>query len=273
MYVCIVVSIERMVKQSTHRGLYMESKYQHKILVVDDDKKIGKAFEDVCQTKKIDHVFVTSGDFALEEIKKANKSFSVIITDQGLEGMTGTQILEHAREIIPDTIRVLMTSHSQVDTIINAVNKGAIQNFIVKPHTKESLEKAVISSIKLFDLFLEDKKLLKLAKTQSKKLYELNCQLMDATKNNNKILHELDNEIETLNTEIKDLSVQTPENSNLTPEQIIDEIKPHIKNDQGIDPEKTATLFSNTIKELYNQFNEISYRNGFEMPDIKGEIK
>ncbi len=250
----------------------MESEYQHKILVVDDDKKIAKAFEDVFQKKKIDHIFVNSGDAALEEVKKAEKPFSVIITDQGMEGMTGTQTLEHAREIIPETIRVLMTSHSQIDTIINAVNKGAIQNFIVKPWTEESLDKAVVSSIKLYNLFLEDKKLLKHAKKQRKKLYELDYQLIEATKSNNRIIHELDNEIKTLNSEIKDLSMKTPDNSSLTPEQIINEIQTHVKTDQGIDLEKTATLLKNTIKKLYDQFNEISYRNGFEMPDIKGEI-
>ena len=165
-----------------------------------------------------------------------------------------------------------MTSHSQIDTIINAVNKGAIQNFIVKPWTEESLDKAVMSSIKLYNLFLEDKKLLKLAKKQRKKLYELDYQLIEATKSNNRIIHELDNEIKTLNSEIKDLSMKTPDNSSLTPEQIINEIQTHVKNDQGIDSEKTATLLKNTIKKLYDQFNEISYRNGFEMPDIKGEI-
>ncbi len=250
----------------------MESEYQHKILIIDDDKKANNAFTDVCQTKKIDPVFVTSSDFTLKEIKNAEKPFSVIIADQGLEGMTGTQILEHARKSIPETIRVLMASHSQFDTIMNAVNKGAIQNFIVKPWTEDSLDKAVMSSIKLYDLFLEDKKLLKLATSQSKELYEFNCRLMEATKKNNKIIHGLDNEIETLNTEIKDLSVKTPKNSSLTPEQIIDGIKHHVKNDHGIDPEKTATLFENIIKELYDQFNAISYRNGFEMPDIKGAI-
>ncbi|MCP4671147.1 MAG: response regulator [Desulfobacula sp.] len=251
----------------------MESEHQHKILVVDGDNKNAKTFDNVFQAKKFDHVFINSGNLALEEIKKAEKPFSVIIADQSIEGMTWTQILEYAQKTTPDTIRVLMTSHSQVDTIINAVNKGAVQNFIVKPWTEDDLARTVMSSINLYNLFFEEKKRLKLAKGQNKQLYELNCQLVETTKSNNEAIHELDNEIAALNQEIKDLSMKTPDNSSLAPEQIIDGIKTHVKNDQGIDPEKTATLFKDTIKMLYGQFNEISHRNGFEMPDMKGEIK
>lgn len=255
----------------------MKPEYQHKTLVVVDDKKIGDTLKNFFQAKKYDCVLVSTGETALEEIKKAEQPFSVIIADQGHDSMTGTQVLEQAREIAPDTIRALMTSHSQIDTIIQAVNKGAIQNFIVKPWTDEDLEKAIKSSIKLYNIFLENKNILQLAKKQSTTLYELNKELMEATKNHNQTIHTLDNDIETLKKEIQALPAQTSENTDSTPDQIIDrmidEIKTHVKTDTGLDAQKIQTLFNSTIKGLYDKFNEIAYHNGFEMPAVKGEIK
>ncbi len=242
-----------------------------------DDKKIGDTLKDIFLAKKNDCLLVNKGEAALEEIKKAEQPFSVIIADLGHDSMTGIEVLEQAKEITPDTIRVLMTSHSQVDTIINAVNKGAIQNFIATPWKDEDLEKAIISSIKLYNVFLENKNILKSAKKQSTTLYELNKELMGATKNHNKTIHTLDNNIETLKKELQTVPAQTSDNHDSTPDQIIDrmtdEIKTNLKTDTGLDAQKTQTLFNNTIKGLYDRFNEIAYRNGFEMPVIKGEIK
>ena len=122
----------------------------------------------------------------------------------------------------------------------------------------------------LYNLFLEDKKLLQLTKKQSTKLYDRSCELMETTKNHNKTIHELDNDIELKNREIKNLSVKAVD---INPGTIIDEIQTHVKTNDDIDSKKISLLFENTIKKLYNQFNDIAYRNGFEMPDIKGEIK
>ncbi len=255
----------------------MESEYQHKILVVVDDKKNGDTLKNIFLAKKNNCVLVNKGESALEEIKKAEQPFSVIIADQELGSMTGTQVLEQAREIVPDTIRVLMTSRSQVDSIIQAVNKGAIQNFIVKPWRDEELEKAIKSSIKLYNKFLENKNILISAKKQGTTLYELNKKLMEVTKNQNKTIHTLDNDIETLRKKMRTVPAQTSDNPDTTPDQIIDEIidelKTHVKTDTGLDAQKIQTLFNSTIKGLYDKFNEIAYRNGFEMPAIKGEIK
>ena len=247
----------------------MDSDYQHKVLVVDDEEQIGKAIGRILKGKEIEHVFANSGESALEIIKKTKKPFSLIIADQRMPGMQGTEFLEHAKALIPDTIRFLMTGYSEMETIINAVNKGAIQRYISKPWEHDDLVKAINSGIKLYELFLENKKLLSLAKKQNAKLYELNCELMETTKSHNRAVHELDHDIEIIEKEIKDLSFQTP----INPDTLFNEIENSVKNDDGIDCEKLETLFSDTIKELYDRFSEIAHRSGFEMPDIEGEIK
>ena len=92
---------------------------------------------------------------------------------------------------------------------------------------------------------------------------------MEATKAHNKTIHELESDIEIIEKETKNLSSQIPVN----PDMLIEEIENSVKNDQGIDLEKIQTLFSDTIKGLYDQFNELAQRSGFEMPEIEDETK
>ena len=247
----------------------MESEYQHKVLVVDDDEPVGKTIGRILQKEKIESIFSNSGESALEEIKNSKEPFSLIIADQDLGSMKGTRFFEHTKKFSPDSIRFLMTAYSETKTLGNAVNNGSIQRYIVKPCEDEDLAKAIQSGIKLYELFLDNKKLLVLAKKQNTKLYELNCDLMGATKNHNKVIHDLDSDIEQIEKEIKYFSSKTPVNL----DTLIDEIENSVKNDQGIEVAKVESLFSDTIKSLYDQFNEIAQRNGFDMPEIEGEIK
>lgn len=246
----------------------MDQEYQHKVLVLDDDKQVGKSIGRILQVENIEYIFANDGETALEEIKNAETPFSLIIADQRLGGMEGTLFLEYAKKLTPDTVRFLMTAYSEMDTIINAVNKGSIQRYIVKPWEHDDLVKSIRSGIKLYEFFLSNKKLLTLAKKQNSKLYELNCKLMETTKTHNKTIRELDLDIETIKKEIKELSFQAP----VDPDTILRKIKSFTKKNNTIDSEKLEILFSSTIKDLYNQFKESSYRSGFEMPDIEGEI-
>ena len=246
----------------------MGSEYQHKILVVDDDVQISKAIGRILREKKIEFVTADSGESALAEIKKADKPFSIIISDQRMPEMQGSDFLDQAKKLTPNSIRFIMTAYSEMETIIKAVNKGAIQKYITKPWDHDKILNEITSAIKRFELFLENEKLLHLAKKQNTTLYDLNCELMEKTKSHNKTIHDIDQDIETLENQIKNLSAQT----SIKPVKLQEEIENHVKETQGIDSKKTNALFSKTIEKLYEDFKELSSRNGFEMPDIEGEV-
>lgn len=247
----------------------MESEYLHKVLIVDKDEQVCKTINRILQTENIASVFVDTGEKALEEIRKTKPPFSLVIADQELAGMKGTQFLENAKKMSPVSIRYLMTAFSEMETIINAVNKGSIQRYIAKPLVDDEPAKAIMSGIKLHEFFLDNEKLLALAKKQNSELYELSCKLMEAAKGHTKTIHELDNDIERLEKEILDLSSQKTVN----PAMLENEIESSIKKGPGIDSEKVEALFSDTIKDLYAQFNDLAQRSGFEMSEIKDEVK
>lgn len=242
----------------------MTSDYPHRVLVVDDDAHIGKAICRLLKIEKLESVYVSSGESALESLKTAGQPFSLIISDQRMPGMQGTQFLEHAKQLNPETIRFLITGHSEMQTIINAVNKGAVQRYIAKPWDNKEMAQAILYGIGKYERFLEDKALITLAKKQNAKLYELNCELMETTKTHAKELLLIDTEIESIEAQLKELTPQTSVNPSMVMEKLQKIIAPLGETGQKI----LDDLFSQSIITLFNNFNDLSMGNGFEMPPL-----
>ena len=143
----------------------MDRKIEHSVLVVDDEELVAKNIERLLGIIKVKFVYASNGKDGLAIIKKAKKPFSIIISDQRMPGMRGHEFLGKVKEISPDTLRFLTTGYSDMDAIINAVNKGAIHRYIAKPwNTKDFLETIKVG-LKKYELVLENEHFLKLAKT------------------------------------------------------------------------------------------------------------
>ncbi len=253
----------------------MESDYQHKVLIVDDDEQIRKAFDRILRAENFDPVFAKNAEDALQILSKAKTTFSLIISDQRMGELKGTQFLEKAKLISPSTIRFLMTGHSNMDTIINAVNRGAIQRYITKPWDNDELLLAIKSGIKLFEEYLENNKLIRLAKKQNTKLYDLNCELMEITKSHTKDIQALDYQIKSIKKEMETFSSQTDGPESLSKEIIawinLIPVDPETKNNPD-QQNRLSSLYSEAIITLFEQFKETAYRSGFELPDFKGDL-
>src|SRR6478752_6892089 len=55
-----------------------------------------------------------------------NNEIGVIITDQRMPGMTGIEFLESIIAIYPDTIRILLTGFSDINAVMDAINRGQV---------------------------------------------------------------------------------------------------------------------------------------------------
>jgi response regulator RpfG family c-di-GMP phosphodiesterase len=122
----------------------------HRILVVDDEELVLKGLRDTL-TREGYHVVTSSNPFlGLEELKK--NTFSVIISDNHMPGMIGLQFLAQARDIQPNASRLLITAVLSLDTVIDAINKGEIYRFIVKPWLREELLATVKNAVQRYEL-------------------------------------------------------------------------------------------------------------------------
>ena len=106
-----------------------------------------------------------SGEEALEiieELHKDNLEIPIIISDQLMPGMLGHEFLIKAHEIIPDTLKVLLTGQSNIQAITEAVNKAKLYRYLEKPWESTDLLLTVKQAIRSYhkDRELEEKNIL-----------------------------------------------------------------------------------------------------------------
>jgi len=100
---------------------------------------------------------------------------AVIVTDQRMPGMTGIEFLESIIPVYPDTIRILLTGFSDVNAVMDAINRGQVYKYLVKPWADEELKMYVQNAIEIYNLRRENRDL-------AQKLEQANKQLDMLTK-------------------------------------------------------------------------------------------
>ena len=150
----------------------MPNKFEHIVLVVDDDEGILKALRRLLSDLDVKVIIATSGAEALDIMK--DREVSLIISDQRMPKMTGVEFLRRSREISPNSIRILLTGYADIDATIDAINSGAVQYYFNKPWDDETLLSRVRESLDLYKVRSENKRLNKLIRQQNEKLKEFN---------------------------------------------------------------------------------------------------
>jgi len=241
----------------------MDHKIVHSVLVVDDEEIVAKNIERLLEIIKVKFVYASNGKDGLAIIKKAKKPFSIIISDQRMPGMMGYEFLEKAKEISPDALRFLITGYSDMDAIINAVNKGAIHRYIAKPWDAKDFLETIKAGLKEYELVLENELFLKLAKKSNARLYSLNCDLREKAEKNKKEIGKLDNKTKELNMRIETIKKKEADQDLISGEKAEQMIKDH----GWMNKNEIRLLYFETVKELLEQFHEIAARNKIKMPD------
>jgi len=116
------------------------------LLFVDDEPSILTALRVVFRSAY--NVTVTTDGFEAVELLKTKK-FDVIVSDQRMPTMTGVELLRHAFDLSPNTIRVLLTGYSDTDAILGAINDVEVHRFLQKPWDNVKLKQTVNEAIEL----------------------------------------------------------------------------------------------------------------------------
>jgi len=101
------------------------------ILLVDDEPNILSALTRLLRPEGYDILRATSGDEGLALL--AQNEIGVIIADQRMPEMTGVEFLRKARELSPDTLRIVLSGYTELNSVTDAINQGAIYKFLTKP--------------------------------------------------------------------------------------------------------------------------------------------
>jgi two-component system probable response regulator PhcQ len=103
----------------------------------------------------------------------AKQPVDVVVTDQQMPGMTGIEFLKRVKAGHPDTIRIVLTGHSDIAVAVAAINEGEVYRFITKPVQGEELKLAIRHAVIQHDLLNENKRLLQEVRTRDTMLDEL----------------------------------------------------------------------------------------------------
>ncbi|MCB2201349.1 sigma-54 dependent transcriptional regulator [bacterium] len=109
----------------------------HSVLVVDDDSLVNEFLTEAIQRAGYNCTSVLSGEEALDAIRE--QPFDIVLTDLKMKQMDGITLLEHIKQVTPESIVVMMTAYGSVETAVDAIKKGAY-DFLLKPVLPDTLE-------------------------------------------------------------------------------------------------------------------------------------
>ncbi|MBI9083059.1 MAG: response regulator [Desulfobacterales bacterium] len=146
----------------------------HKILVVDDQEAIRDLLKEAFARGPYKIQIAASAEEALSLL--AMDPVDVVISDEKMPGMSGTQFLAVVRKKYPDTIRIILTGHASLDTAIRAINMGEIYRFFTKPCNIVDLRVTVQHALEQKSLREENLRLQAMVATQAMSIRSLEQQ-------------------------------------------------------------------------------------------------
>ena len=112
-----------------------------KLLVVDDEPDnldlLYRTFRRDFKVYKADSAFTAM------DVLEAEGEMALIISDQRMPEMNGTEFLGKTFEIFPNTVRILLTGYTDVEDLVEAINSGKVFKYITKPWNPEELKVVV----------------------------------------------------------------------------------------------------------------------------------
>jgi response regulator RpfG family c-di-GMP phosphodiesterase len=130
------------------------------ILYVDDEVNNLSSFKASFRSY-YDIYLAPSAEEGRKILEEKTKEIEIIITDQRMPKMTGVEFLSSIIDKFPDPIRILLTGYSDIQAVIDAVNKGQIYQYISKPWDEQHLKMVLDKAYEVFSLRQENKHLLK----------------------------------------------------------------------------------------------------------------
>jgi DNA-binding NtrC family response regulator len=149
-------------------GLLMSSAT---ILVVDDEQRVLDGLIRSLRWSKYTVLSATSPEAALELLR--DHPVDLIISDHLMPGMSGLEFLKLVRDRFPDTVRVMLTGHADMETAVKAINEGEIYRFLSKPCSHAELQVTVHLALEQLELSRENRRLLAVIRTRPELVAQL----------------------------------------------------------------------------------------------------
>ena len=129
-----------------------------RLLFVDDQLGVLKAIQRQLRTGY--HIETATGGHEGLRVLAERGPFAVVVADMRMPGMDGVQFLSQVREMAPTTVRLMMTAFADVDTAMEAVNRGEVFRFLAKDRMADALVPAIEAALDQHRLVMAERELL-----------------------------------------------------------------------------------------------------------------
>ncbi len=130
-----------------------DQEQEQTLLLLDDEDNIRRA---LTRLLRRDGYKILSAGSAAEAFELlATNRVQVIISDQRMPGMSGTEFLSRVKAMYPDTIRMVLSGYTDLATVTEAINRGAIYKFLTKPWDDDALRQQVQEAFRRYQPGIE----------------------------------------------------------------------------------------------------------------------
>jgi putative two-component system response regulator len=120
------------------------------VLFVDDEEYVLNAVSRIFAESSLRILRATCAEEALEMIRR--EEVAVLVADNLMPGVKGVELLSRVKSVSPNTVKILMTGHADIPTAIDAINRGEVFRFIVKPWDNAVLVDTVTEGVERYRL-------------------------------------------------------------------------------------------------------------------------
>ena len=127
------------------------------ILYIDDEEHNLVAFKAALR-----RVFDIYTAISVKEARKYLEDYEIkiVVSDQRMPQTSGVQFFSEIKSSHPEPIRILLTGYSDMEAVIDAINKGEVYRYLTKPWDSDYMKSILNQAMELFDLRRENKRLI-----------------------------------------------------------------------------------------------------------------
>jgi two-component system, probable response regulator PhcQ len=129
-----------------------------KLLLVDDEPNLTSALVRSLDRSQFEIFTADSAQKAL--LILAGNDIDVVVSDERMPGMTGSQLLTEVRKKWPNTIRMILSGQADLEAAVRAINEGEVYRFLLKPCHPKELQLTILQGLQHKKLVAQSRKLL-----------------------------------------------------------------------------------------------------------------
>lgn len=178
---------------------------QHKVLCVDDEQSIVNSIKRLVRKEEYQLLTAGNGQDGLKLL--AQNDVQIVISDQRMPGMNGTEFLKEVKALYPDILRIILTGYTEVDSITEAINEGSVYKFFLKPWNDHNLKLEIRQALEQYDLIQANKQLHEKIVGKNNELKQINENLEKAVRERTQTLEVQNQALQLSQAVLEELSL------------------------------------------------------------------